>query len=127
MSFNRIKAQLQNRGDGLSRLAFSKQLQDLALPGSEELIAILDFPFAHLPHIIFYQHLPNARTEESLPLADVLDRIDQIVFRRILQQIRLGSGLQGLQHISFVSMHAEKYNRRPWQSIGNLPGSLDTI
>ena len=45
-----------------------------------------------------------------------LDRIDEVAFRRVLEQITLGSGLERTQHIAFVRVHAQDHDRGVRQS-----------
>ena len=68
-----------------------------------------------------------AGLKNALPSLNSFHRVDQIVLGGVFQQICARTGLQGLQDIALVGMHAQKHDRRMRQFRRNLPRCLDAV
>ncbi len=77
-SLDRVEAQIEDIRDILVAPSFRHELKNLALPRSEEIIAVLDVLLAHLANIIFKQHLADHRAEEGFSFGDGAHRANQV-------------------------------------------------
>src|SRR5216117_2490418 len=72
MTFNSLRAEIQQAGNILVRLAFSEQLQDFFFSIGKQVIRIVDMLMLKLPHIVRQQHFANRGTKKMAVLSDRL-------------------------------------------------------
>src|SRR5450830_148081 len=100
-----LGADIESIGDFLGVIALRNQLQDLALARRQHLhrrAVQCDFL-----HVKIERLLGNMRIE-VLPAMDHFDeRLFQLIGGRILEQITVGAGIQGLHDVFFATIHRQ--------------------
>src|SRR3989454_12094814 len=82
MTFNSLRAEIQQAGNILVRLAFSEQLQDFFFSIGKQVIRIVDMLMLKLPHIVCQQHFANRRTKKMAVLSERLLTLGQNTFHK---------------------------------------------
>ena len=127
MRLDGVQAQSQQCGDLLVGLPFRQHLHHLALAEGQQLITVFYSQLLEPPHVVIHQHAADLRAEERFPGGDGANGVDDVRLRGILQQIAPRTGLQGLEHISFIGVHAQNDHLGLRQMRRDLTAGIDAV
>ena len=99
MRFDGMKAQVEPIGDVLIAVAFGEELIDLPLTVGQQLEAVLGLVYIFQPRQSVMEDLSHRGAEECQALFDGMDRLDQLLAGRILEQISPGAGFDRTEHV----------------------------
>src|SRR5207247_2769816 len=106
---------------------FGQELQNFLFAVRQQIKRVLKtFGFEFL-QVFLEQDFGNRLAEKWFIPSDRVDRIVEIFFDRVLEQISFDAGVHGAQEIILIRVHRQKYGFRIGELTADFRGGIDNV